>query len=289
MTIGAEKRAFITSRIAAIEPAPTLFLEFGSYVGYSAICLASALKAHAAPGQTVRYISFEKNPIIGAVAASLADLAGLRDVVRIHIGPAGESLKRLVGEGAVAKGSIDMMLLDHWKDFYISDLQLCESLSLLKPGSVVLADNIIFPGAPEYLAYVQAGKAEKSTEGFSYATETADFVLPFGGPVSGCGSPSRWIIILISPGSTCDFHCVLNKEHPRAASIKFEGVIAVFLILIRIHLYIANIVIDQTNVMSCEQIYTLQQSTLVIYTTAAGYHNQIIARSPHIPRKAVIK
>ncbi|KAJ6287536.1 S-adenosyl-L-methionine-dependent methyltransferase, partial [Bipolaris maydis] len=184
MTIGAEKREFITNLLTAAEPAPTLFLEFGSYVGYSAICLASAMVARAGAGQRVRYVSFEKNPIIAAVAASLADLAGLRDVVTIHVGSASESLARLVKEGTVPKSSVDFMLLDHWKDFYISDLQLCEKLSLLKSGTVVLADNIVFPGAPEYLAYVQAGKAEASPDGFSYATKTADFILPFGGPAS---------------------------------------------------------------------------------------------------------
>ncbi|EUC44410.1 hypothetical protein COCMIDRAFT_37769 [Bipolaris oryzae ATCC 44560] len=172
MTIGAEKREFITKLLTTAEPAPTLFLEFGSYVGYSAICLASAMVARAGPGQRVRY----------PVAASLADLAGLRDIVTIYVGSASESLARLVKEGKVSKSTVDFMLLDHWKDFYISDLQLCEKLSLLKPGSVVLADNIVFPGAPEYLAYVQAGKAEASPDGFSYTTKTADFILPFGGP-----------------------------------------------------------------------------------------------------------
>ncbi|XP_014551793.1 hypothetical protein COCVIDRAFT_41941 [Bipolaris victoriae FI3] len=174
MTIGLEKRKFITKPLTTAEPAPTLFLEFGSYVGYSAICLASR----------VRYISFEKNPIIAAVTASLADLAVLRDFVTIHVVSASGSLARLVKEGTVSESTVDFMLLDNWKDFYIADLQLCEKLSLLKSDSVVLVDNIIFLGAPEYLAYVQVGKAEASPDGFSYATETADFTLPFGGPVS---------------------------------------------------------------------------------------------------------
>lgn len=209
MTIGAKKREFITNKLAKAEPAPTLFLEFGSYVGYSAICLASAMVARAAPGQRVRYVSFEKNPIIAAVAASLADLAGLREVVTIHVGSASESLSRLVKEGMVTKGTVDFMLLDHWKDFYISDLQICEKFSLLRPGSVVLADNIIFPGAPEYLAYVQAGVAEASPDGFTYATKTADFILPFGGPVSNVYS---FLLLLITwTGSTRYLHRLVGS------------------------------------------------------------------------------
>lgn len=183
MTIGAEKRVFISNELTTAEPVPKLFLEFGSYVGYSAICLASAMMKRAAPGEVIRYLSFEKNPIIAAVAGSLVDLAGLRDVVTIYVGSAGDSLTRLIKSGVVTRGTVDFMLLDHWKDFYISDLQLCEASLLLRPGSVVLADNIVFPGAPEYLAYVMAGKAEASPESLSYATKTADFILPFGGPV----------------------------------------------------------------------------------------------------------
>lgn len=185
MTLGPKKRDHIINIFAAgaaglSANTPKVFLEFGAYIGYSAIALGAALR-ELNLGQKVSYFSFEKNPLMAAITSSLVELAGLKDVVHVHVGPASESVVRLVAEGKLEKGSIDFMLLDHWKNVYVSDLQLCEELSLLREGSVVFADNILLPGAPEYLAYVKKGVAEKSAEGFRYETKTTDFVLPRGG------------------------------------------------------------------------------------------------------------
>ncbi|GME28177.1 O-methyltransferase family 3 [Neofusicoccum parvum] len=184
MTLGADKSRFVTSLFSSSATAsspPAVFLEFGSYVGYSALALGGALR-DLSPGRRVRFITFEKTPVMAAITSSLVELAGLKDVVEVHVGAAGESLRRLVAEGSLRKGEVDFMLLDHWKDFYILDLQACEELGVLRKGSVVLADNIVTPGVPEYLAYVRRGVAERSEERWRYETETADFRMPYGGP-----------------------------------------------------------------------------------------------------------
>lgn len=195
MTIGPKKRDYIINLFASAAGlsgnGPKVFLEFGAYVGYSAIALGAALR-DLNPGQKVGYFSFEKNPLMAATTSSFVELAGLKDVVHVHVGPASESVIRLVAEGKLEKGSIDFMLLDHWKDVYISDLQLCEERGLLRKGSVVLADNVLFPGVPKYLAYVQKGTAEKSAEGFRYETKTEDFMLTIGKLVS---VPSKPILL----------------------------------------------------------------------------------------------
>ena len=38
---------------------------------------------------------------------------------------------------------------------YLSDLRALEAAGLVRPGTVLVADNVIFPGAPDYLAYVR--------------------------------------------------------------------------------------------------------------------------------------
>ena len=48
----------------------------------------------------------------------------------------------------------DFIFLDHDKDFYVKDLILLEKKGLLSPNCVVVADNIVFPGAPGYLEHV---------------------------------------------------------------------------------------------------------------------------------------
>lgn len=187
MTLGPEKRDHIINLFADAAglsaDGPKVFLEFGSYIGYSAVALGAAWR-DLNSGQKVSYFTFEKSPLLAAVTSSFVELAGLKDVVHVHVGPAFESIVRLVAEGKLEKGSVDYILLDHWKDLYIPDLQLCEELSLLRKGSVVLVDNILTPGAPEYLAYVKKEVAEKSKEGFGYETKMADFIMKSGRLVS---------------------------------------------------------------------------------------------------------
>ena len=48
------------------------------------------------------------------------------------------------------------MFIDHDKDAYLPDLERILDRGWLHPGSVVVADNIRFPGAPEYRAFMQA-------------------------------------------------------------------------------------------------------------------------------------
>ena len=48
----------------------------------------------------------------------------------------------------------DFVFLDHDKDTYIIDLKLLESRGWLTPSCTIVADNVVFPGAPGYLEYV---------------------------------------------------------------------------------------------------------------------------------------
>ena len=137
----------------------------GGYVGYSCILFGDAVRK--AGGK--RYYSLERNPEFGAVIASLVDLAGLSDVVKVIIGSSEVSIKRLHSNGVLKH--IDMMFLDHYKPAYKTDLKLCEELELVTPGSVLAADNVIDPGNPPYLEYVRSSVAEKRKAAESGADE----------------------------------------------------------------------------------------------------------------------
>ena len=91
--------------------------------------------------------------------SSLADLAGLGDIVKVVVGSSDESLARLYESGTLKH--IDLMFLDHYKPAYTTDLKLCEELGLITPGSVLAADNVIKPGNPPYLEYVRSSVADK--------------------------------------------------------------------------------------------------------------------------------
>ena len=123
-----------------------------------------------------RYFSLERNPEFAAVIMSLVDLAGLSDIVKVVVGSSADSINRLYRSGALQQ--IDLMFLDHYKPAYTTDLKLCEHLSLIKPGSVLAADNVIKPGNPPYLEYVRSSvqkKQEQYASGLTNGTDTAGF------------------------------------------------------------------------------------------------------------------
>lgn len=136
-------------------------VELGGYVGYSALLFGSCLRDEwvSVASSPPRYFCIEMNPTFAAVIMALVDLGGLSHVVKVIIGPSSTSLKRLHADGDLE--GIDLLFLDHFKPAYTSDLKLCESLGLIRPGSVLAADNVIKPGNPPYLRYVRMSVEEK--------------------------------------------------------------------------------------------------------------------------------
>ncbi|KAF2749283.1 putative O-methyltransferase [Sporormia fimetaria CBS 119925] len=153
MNVGELKGRIVTNLIAEVRP--RVMVELGGYVGYSCILFGDALRR--AGGQ--RYYSLEMNPEFAAIIASLVDLAGLSDIVKVIVGRSDMSIRRLQDNGQLTH--IDLLFLDHFKPAYVTDLKLCESLGLIAEGSVIAADNVIKPGNPAYLQYVRATVAEK--------------------------------------------------------------------------------------------------------------------------------
>ena len=136
------------------EEKPTILVELGGYVGYSAISFAETMRrAHGDTKQDLRLWSLEFDPLIASIAMNLIDLAGLSDIVKVVVGSAADSIKRLHAEKKLT--TIDFLFLDHVEDLYVTDLKVCENLSLLQPRSMVVADNVLRPGAPQYREYVR--------------------------------------------------------------------------------------------------------------------------------------
>ena len=170
-------------QIAKIQPTPKTFIEFGGYVGASAIAWGVILRElnNADNAVDVNVYTFELSPVNADVARDLIRLAGLENTVHVLEGPAADSLRRLFEEQKVEKAGVDVAFFDHWEQFYLPDLQLCEDLGLFRKGSKVIADNTDFPGAPAYLEYVKSG----GRKGGPYRYETESFETTSNrGPVS---------------------------------------------------------------------------------------------------------
>lgn len=125
---------------------------------YSAILFASVLKEsyQSHPDEErVRLYSIEIDPLCASIAMNLVSLAGLTLFVEVIVGSSADTLRRLHKEGTLK--DVDLLFVDHVEELYKPDLELCEKLGLLeKTGALVVADNVMRPGAPEYREYVRS-------------------------------------------------------------------------------------------------------------------------------------
>ena len=120
--------------LARIQGARSI-LELGTLGGYSTIWLARALTADG------RLISLEVNPKHAEIARANLARAGLSSAVEIRLGPALDTLAQLVSEG---RGPFDLIFIDADKPGYAGYLQW--SLKLSRPGTLIIADNVVRDG-----------------------------------------------------------------------------------------------------------------------------------------------
>ncbi|HEY0264838.1 MAG TPA: O-methyltransferase [Granulicella sp.] len=110
-------------------------LELGTLGGYSTTWLARAV------GPEGRVVSLEFEPRHAEVARANIERAGLSSVVEIRVGPALDSLETLHKEG---EPPFDFIFIDADKQNYPGYLEWAIRLS--RPGTVILADNVIREG-----------------------------------------------------------------------------------------------------------------------------------------------
>ena len=111
-------------------------LELGTLGGYSTIWLARALPPDG------RLISLEVDPKRAEIARANIARAELANMVEIKVGRAADSMQKLLAEG---RGPFDLIFIDADKPSYAEYLQW--SLKLSRPGTLILADNVIRKGA----------------------------------------------------------------------------------------------------------------------------------------------
>ncbi len=150
INVGDEKGKLLDDAIARVRP--KLALELGTYCGYGALRMARAI------GPEGRLVSVEFLEANAEIARAILDHAGVADRVTVvvgTIGDGGKTIAALESEHGLGPGKLDFAFLDHAKEAYVPDLEAIVERGWLHPGSVVVADNIKLPGAPEYRAYVQ--------------------------------------------------------------------------------------------------------------------------------------
>jgi len=111
-------------------------LEVGVFTGYSSTTLALALPPEG------RLTALDISEPWTSVAKRYWEKAGVADKVELRLGPALDTLDRLIGEGRA--GSYDLAFIDADKENY--DGYYEKTLELLRPGGLLLIDNIFRGG-----------------------------------------------------------------------------------------------------------------------------------------------
>ena len=110
---------------------PFNVLEIGTYTGYSTLCIAKGLN----PAGKIHTI--DKNEELLQIQNKYFEKSGLRNQIKQYTGDALAIIPKL-------KFDFDMVFLDADKENYVKYLELISPI--LKPGGVLLTDNVLWHG-----------------------------------------------------------------------------------------------------------------------------------------------
>ena len=124
-------------------------LEIGTFTGYSALAVASALPADG------KLITCDVSEEWTRIAQRYWAEAGLSNRIELRLGPAAETLAALRREGAAE--SFDFAFIDADKESIDAYYEAC--LTLVRPGGLIAVDNVLWHGA-----VVDASVTDEETE-----------------------------------------------------------------------------------------------------------------------------
>lgn len=111
-------------------------IEVGVFTGYSSLCVAEALPADG------RLVACDTSEEWTQVARRYWREAGVDGRIELHLAPATQTLDRLLAQGGA--GSFDYLFIDADKTGY--DDYYERGLALLRPGGLLVADNVLWSG-----------------------------------------------------------------------------------------------------------------------------------------------
>ena len=135
MQIGADQGVLLAflARLVGARKA----IEIGTFTGYSALCVASALPADG------RLVCCDVNEEWTAIARRYWAEAGLLDRIDLRLQPAQKTLAELIDDGGA--DTYDFAFIDADKTGYDAYYEAC--LKLLRRGGMIAIDNVLWGGA----------------------------------------------------------------------------------------------------------------------------------------------
>ena len=145
---------------------PIVVVELGTYCGYSASLMAETLRELAKSEADSNYkrdfviFTVDVDPERQQVARELVKLAGVAEYIRfVQLHPSDNlaaTLKQQIVEACPDHSAkIDFLFVDHVKDLYLPDVVMLEEAGLIRAGTAVAADNVVFFGLDGYRDHMQ--------------------------------------------------------------------------------------------------------------------------------------
>jgi caffeoyl-CoA O-methyltransferase len=106
-------------------------LEFGTFTGYSALMMASALPPKG------KLFTLDLDPVAVAIARKYFDLVPYGKKIKVIMGDARKTVDQI-------KGPIDLAFIDADKEAY--DIYYEATLKILRPGGIIAFDNMLWYG-----------------------------------------------------------------------------------------------------------------------------------------------
>ena len=134
MEIGPEQGQFM--QLLAITIGARRYLEIGVFTGYSGLAVALALPPDG------RVVACDVSEVYTSVARRYWQKAGITEKFDLRIAPALETLQRLIDDSAEP---FDLAFIDADKENVDGYYEAC--LQLVRPGGLILVDNVLWDGA----------------------------------------------------------------------------------------------------------------------------------------------
>eukprot|EP00931_Biecheleriopsis_adriatica_P085933 TRINITY_DN6069_c0_g1_i3.p1 TRINITY_DN6069_c0_g1~~TRINITY_DN6069_c0_g1_i3.p1 ORF type:complete len:984 (+),score=175.51 TRINITY_DN6069_c0_g1_i3:75-2954(+) len=150
LKLAGDEKGAVLDKVLSLHGQARLVVEVGLYVGYSCTRMASQTKNWGG-----KVISMEVDPYHVAIARNTIEWAGLSDSIEVWAGHSENLIPRL--HERLPEKSIDILFFDQQGTKMHLDLQRIVDSNMLSDTAIIVGDNVLRPGAPQFMYWNTVG------------------------------------------------------------------------------------------------------------------------------------